>query len=485
MLHILTKRIGTALIALTVSAIGVMAATRSASLLDGQITIEPPKVTATGSKIEVLMTINLTALHVKHEQSVTLHPALVTAMGDTIALAPVAIHGRNAILRLQRAGKLPSQLPANVIDATTGRHSLLYRDTTSLTANDHAGQVVVTASSRRKASDPEVIYPPVTIGTYSLTATAFQPRYVYAIPATSVAKIVSARHRVGMTYADGSAEPTASSPANRVATDSLNTFISRCMSGEYPVSAVIVSASTAPGATAAARDVAAERALRIAAMIAAKFPTLADRITTRVAPNDWEGLAGWIERSSIQNRDNLLAIIERDDLDTAERLALMDRQYGAQASFLRDVIFPLLDNQTVIVQSTASALTDIKEIERVYTRRPDRLSLSELCQYFDYLNARRVKDCDDVLLKCLELYPNEPTARINAANVMMKRGNLTGAAANLRLAGTSAEAEYARGNLAALSGDLAGARRHFENAAAAGLAQAAAAIKDLDRLARF
>ena len=76
-------------------------------------------------------------------------------------------------------------------------------------------------------------------------------------------------------------------------------------------------------------------------------------------------------------------------------------------------------------------------------------------------------------MKAVELYPNDPEANLNAANIALRHGDNAAAANYLRNAGDSPEAMFTRATLAAVNGDLPRAVEMFDAAAAAGMERAA------------
>ena len=71
------------------------------------------------------------------------------------------------------------------------------------------------------------------------------------------------------------------------------------------------------------------------------------------------------------------------------------------------------------------------------------------------------KDYDDVFETAVRLYPDDETANLNAAVIALRKDNLEAASRYLTKAGQSAEAQNARGVLAAKQGDYAAAETAF------------------------
>ena len=91
------------------------------------------------------------------------------------------------------------------------------------------------------------------------------------------------------------------------------------------------------------------------------------------------------------------------------------------------------------------------------------------------------EEFNNVFDTAVKMFPNDKLANLNAAYVALNRGDKVSAEKYLQKAGTSAEAENARGALAAMKQDYNTAKTHFEKAAKAGLAEAQANLEQLNK----
>ena len=80
------------------------------------------------------------------------------------------------------------------------------------------------------------------------------------------------------------------------------------------------------------------------------------------------------------------------------------------------------------------------------------------------------------------MYPDDETANLNAANAAMGRRDLKRAERYLSKAGECGEAVYARGVLAALSGEYDKAAALFKEALNAGITEAEDALRQVTEL---
>ena len=112
--------------------------------------------------------------------------------------------------------------------------------------------------------------------------------------------------------------------------------------------------------------------------------------------------------------------------------------------------------------------TDPAEIARVFKKNPSNLSLRELFIYAETLDPKSAEYAD-VFQTAAKMYPEDETANLNAANCAIMRGDYQEATAYLAKAGDTPQATYARGVLAAKTGDYAKATQLFNKAGEMGI----------------
>ena len=160
--------------------------------------------------------------------------------------------------------------------------------------------------------------------------------------------------------------------------------------------------------------------------------SLDDRLfTVKSTPEDWAGLREYVAKSNLDNRDDILAVIDDTSLQPDAREWRIKQRWPEQYRYPQ-------------------------------TYEPGS------------------KEFNDVMETAVRLYPNDPTANLNAACTRMAVGDLDGAEAYLAKAGSSARAIHARGVIAMLRGDADQARTLLRQAVAAGDADAQKNLDILD-----
>ena len=203
-------------------------------------------------------------------------------------------------------------------------------------------------------------------------------------------------------------------------------------------------------------------------------------ITTAYEPEDWEGLARYVETSDLPNKTGILELLGSGMEPDAKEFELKKR-YPADYAYLYRKVYPGLRHSDYAVQYHVRVYTDVAEIRRLMTTEPQKLSLQEL--YLVALNCEPGSDeYNEVFAIAVRMFPDDETANLNAANTAMGLGDLKNAGRYLAKSGMRAEAIYARAIFAALNHDYDMAEKLFTEAQRGGISQAAAALKQLEEI---
>ena len=201
---------------------------------------------------------------------------------------------------------------------------------------------------------------------------------------------------------------------------------------------------------------------------------------TNYEPEDWDGLRGWLETADIPNRDAIMAIVNSgmapDPKDDA-----IKQKYPKQYSLLLDSVYPGLRHSDYTVQYKIKTYVDIEELKLVYQNTPERLRPVDFYRVAQTYPEGSV-EFETVLLKASEIYPHDQQAAINAANILLRRGDIKRASEKLNYAGESGEANYTRGLIAAINGDYERADYFFRKALDLGVEKAIPRLNRLERL---
>ena len=199
---------------------------------------------------------------------------------------------------------------------------------------------------------------------------------------------------------------------------------------------------------------------------------------TNYEPEDWDGLRAWLENADIPNRDAIMEIVN-SGMAPDPKDAAIKKQYPKQYKLMLDSVYPGLRHSDYTVQYRIKTYVDIEELKQAYARTPERLrpvDFFRVAQTFEEGSP----EFEDVLLKASEVYPMDQQAAINAANILMRRGEMQQASEKLINAGESGEAYYTRAMLAHLNGDEERALTLFRKAGSLGMEKAVRYIEQLE-----
>lgn len=203
-------------------------------------------------------------------------------------------------------------------------------------------------------------------------------------------------------------------------------------------------------------------------------------VRTDFEPEDWAGLRRYVEQSELAHRGEILAMIDGGD-DPDVREARIRRTYPAEYRFLLQNCYPALRHTDYRIDYTIRRFSDVEEIKRVMKTQPQKLSLNEF-----FLAAQSCEIGSEEFVEIFEtavrMYPDDPTANLNAANTALQRGDMKSAERYLAKSGDSPETVYTRGVLALMTKDYDTAERCMRTARERGVALADEALEQIARL---
>lgn len=209
-----------------------------------------------------------------------------------------------------------------------------------------------------------------------------------------------------------------------------------------------------------------------------RLVALDDRLfTVSHTPENWEGLIKFLRGSELPNRDAILQVIADTSLDPDAREWKIKGDYPDDYRFMLDTWYPALRRSDYRVNYTIRPF-NVDEAKEMIRTKPQLLSLEEM-----FLVAQTYepggKEFNEVMEIAVRMYPDDPTANLNAACTRLNVGDADGAKRYLDKAGDSPQAVNARAAYTQLKGDQAEAERLYRQAAEEGVAEAAANLDNL------
>lgn len=198
-----------------------------------------------------------------------------------------------------------------------------------------------------------------------------------------------------------------------------------------------------------------------------KLVSIEDRLfTVSSTPEDWDGLREYVVKGNLDNSDAILKIIDDKTLNPDAKEWKIKSTYPADYRFMLDSWYPALRHSDYVITYSVRPFS-VEEAKQVIRTKPQQLSLEEM-----YMVAQTYepgsREFNEVMETAVRMYPDDPTANINAACTRMEYGDLQGAKHYLAKAGNSPQALHAKGVMAMLEGNTNEARQLLNQAKAGG-----------------
>ena len=209
-----------------------------------------------------------------------------------------------------------------------------------------------------------------------------------------------------------------------------------------------------------------------------------DFIKVTSVPEDWAGLRNYVANSDFAQKDEMLTIIDDETLDYDTReLRLRTIDGGKAYATLLKECYPALRHSDYKVQYVVRGFS-VDEAREIITKRPQQLSLNEMFQVAQSYESGS-EEFNEVFEVAVRMFPDDPTANINAAAIELQQGNWKQAEKYLLKsdpqAGTTKNNE---GVLWMMQGQLDKAEALFNEAKALGSAEAAKNLEEISKKRR-
>ncbi len=202
-------------------------------------------------------------------------------------------------------------------------------------------------------------------------------------------------------------------------------------------------------------------------------------IIAQDAPIDWSELKLWLESSNLTNKSDIIAIINSEEINPADKNNVIKQKYAADYDFMLKNWYPKLRKTAIDIDPNTLTMAEAKEQLK---SNPKNLSLEDMYMVANSLQ-KGSKEWENVIKTAVEFYPQSVEARINAANVAMDHGNYQQAEKFLNgIPANNPQAMNSRGIIAMSQGKLQEAMQLFQNAEKAGVSEATYNISLLKEL---
>lgn len=174
--------------------------------------------------------------------------------------------------------------------------------------------------------------------------------------------------------------------------------------------------------------------------------------SSNATPEDWEGLRRLVVASTLPEREEILEIIDRPNMDPDARDHEIRKRFPKTYAFILKEWYPGLRHSDYTVSYIVRPFT-VEETKEIMFRNPKQVSLNEM-----FLVAQTLTPGSEEFNKVMDIavntFPDDATANLNAACAAISAGDYTKAESYLSKAGDSPEADEARAAVAMNRGEL-------------------------------
>lgn len=451
------------------------------ALPDGSVSADSVCIERQGEYLHISMNVDLDGLEVEGNQAVLLTPCLRQGK-DSLELRSIGVYGRKRYYSYIRNGE---SLLTGSKELTYKRKEMpsevVYADIISYDDWMNGAEVVLRRQDYGCCGSLLAEQWSV-IGGYK-EAVVYVPHFVYVQPQVETVKTRSLDKSA---YVDFPVSRTDIRPGyrnNRVELDKiLATIDSIRGDADITLTSLSIKGFASPeGSYANNERLARERTEALRKYVSGLYHFPDTFIRTSYEPENWEGLREYVEASSLENKQDILRLIDDNSLKPDAKERKIRAAYPADYAQLLRECYPALRRSDYHIEYVIRSYTDVEEIKRILCTQPQKLSRQEF-----YMAAQTMEPGSDAFNEVFEtavhMYPDDEVTNLNAANTAMRKGDLPTAARYLQKAGSSPQAVYARGVYAMLTKDYAGARSLMETAQAQGVTEAGNVLEQLKRI---
>lgn len=459
------------LAALVLSAANAMAQTkRSARILNRQVAVENIKATRADNQFFVGMDFCLDELNMPANRRVVLTPTIESG-DNSVALQPIVINGTKQKVMYERRDyrKYPD---AMAVTRKNGKaQSFSYQAQTEYADWMRNADIVMKEDlcgcGKLDEQESEQI------------KKMRQPKVAYIAPVAVEQKTYSMS---GRAYVDFPVDRTELHPNYRNNPRELSKIVDTIniikKDANMTITSIEIHGYASPEAPYKHNEyLAANRATTLKNYVR-QLVKLDDRLfTVKSTAEDWQGLCKYIRESNLNNRNAILKIAEDNATEPDRREWLIKSQYPEEYRTMLATWYPALRHSDYVITCNVRPFS-VEEAKQLIKTKPQLLSQNEM-----YMVAQTYepgsKEFNEVFAIAALMYPDDPTANLNAACADINADKWSDALRKLDKAGDSAEADNARGVCYWQIGNEAKAIESFKKAADKGCDTARKNLEDI------
>lgn len=439
----------------------------------GMIDIASIQGERSGTMMEVSMDIDYGGLSIRRNNDYQVIPLLVNG-GDTVRLAPVVFVGKtlhkqqSRFLRLYGEVAYDSPSPYKQIEMPDrlGRSNIKYMASVPFEPwMNGAGIVIEIKENGCCGTLSDDFY------RAGIVYKTVPPVVTYTVPEKR-AKLRCAEMTAKVRFALDKSVIDPSLYDNRAELDSIYSFTEKIFDDtDCVISGIGLKGYASPeGRYSHNAALAAARTETLKQLLMQKYSLDPAMISVESVPEDWDGLASWLEGSEIAYRNEILAIIAATPDPDARDAKIKALDGGVTYKKLLNEVYPSLRRTDYVIEYEVVPFT-VERGREMIEKAPGHMSLYEMYKVAESYPAGSPQ-FRKALVTAFAYYPDDPVANSNMAALSLANGDL---AAAKRYMAKCEGYDFAKNNLGiiyALEGRYQDAERSFREAAGAGMKQA-------------
>ena len=440
------------------------------SIASGAVTIDSVQTSVENERVDVAFKLNLNNLKLKAEQQLILTPMLATD-SDTTALQPIIINGRSQQIRMMRASKRTKKYtegkePIVVLRKNGTEQSISYSQTI-IRKQPLESDVLQLFAAQDLCGCGDLQDQDRTLLANIDNLDAWMPAITFVKPAAEARKQRAEKGEAYLSFRVNKTDIVVDLFDNTRELAKITKTIDLVRDDKnVEITGINIHGFASPdGPYANNERLARERAASLKNYVSHLYTIDNKLFSSNSTPEDWDGFRHKVQQSQLANKEEILKI-SKSNLAPDDKDKRIRQLYPQDYAVIMSDIYPRLRHSDYTVSYTVRPFS-VEEAKQILMTRPQQLSLQEM-----FLVAQTMEEgsaeFNEVFDIAVRMFPDDPTANLNAACADLQRRDIASAEKHLQKAGNSAEALNARGALAVMKKDYALARQLFADAAAAG-----------------
>lgn len=447
-------------------------------LHDGTVVVTSSRIQRLGESLLIIMKLELSG-KIRANESITLLPELNDSLGNFYRLPPIYIHGRKQYLSFLR-NRSHNGEDYEVL-MRKGEKVQEIRYLRVVPYSFWMGQASLVIKQKECGCDVQLRTSSYPVAELNLLK-EYKPRLAYITP---VVEVVKTRKEVGRAYLDFPLNKTdiyQDYRANASELAKIRQIVHYVMSDtNVVITHIDIHGYASPeGVYAVNEKLAKERTYALKEYVRTLYAFSDTLFSVRHTAEDWDGFISMLKTDSLLDNRKKILRIAMNGKHPDERESMIRRHFPEEFNYIFKTWFPALRRSDYEIHYVVRPFT-VSEAEREFKIHPHRLSLNEMFQLAQEYDQGS-EAYNQIFLKAVELYPDNPVANLNAACIALGKGQLETAKNFLKKVPECPEKKLAYGVCRMLEGDFSGAREQFIKARKDGIIQADYNLEILDKM---